>query len=162
MLFLFFLKKKGENGFFFKENIFMYIFIFIGLTFWLYFSPVYRFAIHLFLTLIFMLLLNFFYSKQFSKKIFIFFFSIFILFNFSKNILRLNKENNIFFGIQKIHNKYIENTQYSNRHAKIFLPDVKNNYQNGWQGRACWDIPFICSYKNLNIYKKNNYLFLIE
>ena len=140
----------------------MYIFLFLGLIFWLNFSPVYRFAIHLFLTFIFMLLLNFFYFKQFSKKVFIVFFSIFILFNFSKNIIRLNKENDIYFGIQKIHNKYVENIQYSNKHAKIFLPDIENNSQNGWQGRLCWDIPFICSYKNLNVYKKNNYLFLIE
>ncbi len=162
ILFLFFLKKKRDNRFFFKENIFMYIFLFLGLIFWLNFSPVYRFAIHLFLTFIFMLLLNFFYFKQFSKKVFIVFFSIFILFNFSKNIIRLNKENDIYFGIQKIHNKYVENIQYSNKHAKIFLPDIENNSQNGWQGRLCWDIPFICSYKNLNVYKKNNYLFLIE
>ena len=162
MLFLFFLKKNGEKRFFFKENIFIYIFLFVGLIFWLNFSPVYRFAIHLFLTLIFMLLLNFFYFKQFSKKVFIIFFSIFILFNFSKNVLRLNKENDIFFGIQKIHNKYLENIRYSNKHAKIFVPDIENNTQNGWQGRLCWDIPFICSYQNLNIYRKNNYLFLIK
>ena len=162
IFFLFFLKKKKENRFFFKENIFIYIFLFAGLIFWLNFSPVYRFAIHLFVTFIFMLLLNFFYFKQFSKKVFIIFFSIFILFNFSKNILRLNKENDIYFGIQKIHNKYVENIHYSNSHAKIFLPDIENNSQNGWQGRLCWDIPFICSKKNLNIYKKNNYLFLIE
>ncbi len=162
MLFLFFLKKKKKNRFFFKENISIYIFLFVGLIFWLYFSPVYRFAIHLFLTFLFMLLLNFFYFKQFSKKVFIIFFSIFILFNFSKNFLRLNKENDIYFGIQKIQNEYLENIQYSNKHAKIFFPDDKNNSQNGWQGRLCWDIPFICSRKNLNIYKKNNYLFLIE
>ena len=162
ILFLFFLKKSGENRFFFKEKIFVYIFLLVGLIFWLNFSPVYRFAIHLFLTLIFMLLLNFFYLKHFSKKVFIIFFSIFILFNFSKNVLRLNKENDIFFGIQKIHNKYLENIRYSNKHAKIFVPDIENNTQNGWQGRLCWDIPFICSYQNLNIYRKNNYLFLIK
>tara|TARA_B100000886_G_scaffold339785_1_gene306322 strand:- start:820 stop:2457 length:1638 start_codon:yes stop_codon:yes gene_type:complete len=162
ILFLFFLKKSGENRFFFKEKIFVYIFLLAGLIFWLNFSPVYRFAIHLFLTFIYMLLLNFFYLKHFSKKVFIIFFSIFILFNFSKNVLRLNKENDVYFGIQKIHNKYVKNIRYSNKHAKIFVPDIENNSQNGWQGRLCWDIPFICSYKNLNIYRKNNYLFLIE
>ena len=120
MLFLFFLKKNKENRFFFQESLFIYIFLFVGLMFWFNFSPVYRFAIHLFLTLMFMLLLNFFYFKQFSKKVFIIFFSIFILFNFSKNILRLNKENDIYFGIQKIHNKYVENIQYSNKPRKNF------------------------------------------
>ena len=101
-----------------------------------------------------MLLLNFFYFKQFSKKVFIIFFSIFILFNFSKNIYRLNKEKIIYFGIQKIHNKYVENIQYSNKHTKIFLPDIENNSQNGWQGRLCWDIPFICSSNKLECIKK--------
>ena len=162
MLFLLFLKKKKENIFFFKENIFIYVFLFVGLIFWFYFSPVYRFAIYLFLTLIFMLLLNFFYRKEFSKKVFIIFFSIFILFNFSKNILRLNNKNDIYFGIQKIHNKYVKNIEYSNKYAGIFFPDNKNNFKNGWQGRLCWDIPFICSYNNLNIYRKNDYLFLIK
>ena len=109
-----------------------------------------------------MLLLNFFYTKQFSKKVFIIFFSVFIFFNFSKNILRLNKQNDIYFGIQKIHNKYLKNEKYTNNYAKIYFPDTKNNSKNGWQGRLCWDIPFICSHKNLNIYKKNNYLFLIK
>ena len=160
MLFLFFLKKNKENRFFFRESLFIYIFLFVGLIFWFNFSPVYRFAIHLFLTFIFMLLLNFFYFKQFSKKVFIIFFSIFILFNFSKNILRLNKENDIYFGIQKIHNKYVENIQYSNKHIKIFVPDIENNSQNGWQGRLCWDIPFICSSNKLNVVKKNGYLII--
>tara|TARA_B100000161_G_C33264301_1_gene287093 strand:- start:213 stop:542 length:330 start_codon:yes stop_codon:yes gene_type:complete len=109
-----------------------------------------------------MLLLNFFYKKQFSKKVFIVFFSIFILFNFSKNILRLDTKNDIFFGIQKIHNKYVNNFEYSNEYARIFFPDVKNNSQNGWQGRLCWDIPFICTYQNFNVHRKNNYLFLIK
>ena len=162
ILFLFFLKKKKENIFFFKENTFIYTFLFFGLIFWLYFSPVYRFAIHLFLTLIFMLLFNLFNKKQFSKKVFIIFFSIIFLFNFSKNILRLDKEKNIFFGIQKIQNKYLKNLDYSNKYAKIYIPDVKNNSQNGWQGRLCWNIPFICSTQNLIIYRKNDYLFLIK
>ena len=162
MLFLLFLKKKKENIFIFKENIFIYVFLFVGLIFWFYFSPVYRFAIYLFLTLIFMLLLNLFVRKQFSKKVFIIFFSIFILFNFSKNILRLDNKNDIYFGIQKIHNKYVKNIEYSNKYAGIFFPDNKNNFKNGWQGRLCWDIPFICSYNNLNIYRKNDYLFLIK
>ena len=162
ILFLLFLKKKKENIFIFKENIFIYVFLFVGLIFWFYFSPVYRFAIYLFLTLIFMILLNFFYRKEFSKKVFIIFFSIFILFNFSKNILRLDTKNDIYFGIQKIHNKYVKNIEYSNKYASIFFPDIKNNSKNGWQGRLCWDIPFICSYNNLNIYRKNDYLFLIK
>ena len=109
-----------------------------------------------------MLLLNFFYRKEFSKKVFIIFFSIFILFNFSKNILRIDNNNDIYFGIQKIHNKYVKNIESSNKYASVFSPDNKNNSKNGWQGRLCWDIPFICSYNNLNIDRKYDYLFLIK
>ena len=84
------------------------------------------------------------------------------MFYFSKNILRLDKEKNIFFGIQKIQNRYLKNLDYSNKYAKIYIPDVKNNSQNGWHGRLCWNIPFICSTENLIIYRKNDYLFLIK
>ena len=70
-IYFYFFKKGGENRFFFKENIFIYIFLFVGIIFWLNFSPVYRFAIHLFLTLIFILLLNFFYFKMSFKKKFL-------------------------------------------------------------------------------------------
>ena len=61
-------------------------------------------------------------------------------------------------GIQKIDNKYVLNQAYSNEFIKIFRPDVENNSQNGWQGRLCWDIPFICSYNKLEVIKKNGYL----
>ena len=38
----------------------------------------------------------------------------------------------------------------------------KNVKKNGWQGILCWDIPFICSWEDFNINKKNTYLFLIK
>ena len=105
-----------------------------------------------------MILFNFFSLKQFSKKVFLIFFSIFILFNFSKNILRLQKLDDIYLGIQKINNEYIFNAETSNKHVKIFRPDIEKNRKNGWQGRLCWDIPFICSYNNLNVDRRNGYL----
>ncbi len=158
LFFLFFLKKNDESRLYFKENIALYIFLFVSLLFWLNFSPVYRFAIHLFLTLIFMILLNFFSIKKFSKKIFFIFFSIFILFSFSKNILRIGKSDDIYLGIQKINNEYIYNSKYSNKYVKIFIPNLEKNRKNSWQGRLCWDIPFVCSYNNLEVVKKNGYL----
>ena len=160
LFFLFFLKKNKNDSFFLKEKTFIFVFLFLSLLFWFNFSPVYRFGIHLFLTFVFMLLIYFFHSRQFSKKVFIIFFSIFIVFNFSKNVLRLNHEDNIFFGVLKIHNKYVNDNEYTNMHAKIFRPDIKNNFLNGWQGRLCWNIPFICSYNNLDIRKKNGYLII--
>ena len=162
LLFLFFLKKKENYNLNFKDKFGLYIFLILGFSFWLHFSPVYRFAIHLFILLIFIFLIKYLISKKFSKKIFIIFLFSFILFNFSKNILRLNKSEKIFVGIQKIDNKFILNKKSENKIMKVYRPDVKNNSMNSWQGRACWDIPFICSYNSLKIYKKNNYLFIIK
>ena len=158
LFFLLFLKKNDESRLYFKENISLYTFLFVSLLFWLNFSPVYRFAIHLFVTLIFMMLLNFFSTKKFSKKIFFIFFSIFLLFSFSKNILRISKSDDIYLGIQKINNEYIYNSKYTNKYVKIFRPNLKKNRKNSWQGRLCWDIPFVCSYNNLEVVKKNGYL----
>ncbi len=160
LIFIFFLKKKDQNSHIFKEKFFLYFFLFFSLLFWLNFSPVYRFAIHLFVTLVFILLLDFFTYKKFSKKVFVIFLTIFIFFSFSKNIIRLNKTDNIFLGIQKFDNQYILNKNSKSRFVEFFRPDVKNNSKNGWQGRLCWDIPFICSYSKLQVDKKNGYLII--
>ena len=162
LLFIFFLKKETKFNIHFKEKVVLYIFLFLSLIFWLNFSPVYRFAIHLFATLIFILMLNTFLNKKFSKKFFIIFISIFIAFSFSKNFIRLNNVERIYLGIQKINNRYLLNKMDSNEFAKVFYPDVNNNFKNGWQGRLCWNTPFICSYEKFRIQKKNTYLFLTK
>ena len=158
LLFLFFQKKKINNKFIFNDKLGLYLFLILGLIFWLNFSPVYRFAIYLFITLVYVLLINSLILRYFSKKIFIIFFMIFIFFNFSKNIMRLTKVENIFFGILKIENQYILNNSNTEQIRKIFQPDIKKNSTNGWQGRLCWNIPFICSYNSLEIKKKYGYL----
>ena len=84
----------------------------------------------------------------------------FILYSFSKNMIRLNKVDTIFFGILKIDNAFILNEKNTNELVKIYQPDIKNNSLNGWQGRLCWDIPFICSSNKLHIRKKNGYLII--
>ena len=63
-------------------------------------------------------------------------------------------------GIQKIDNRYILNQTYGNEFIKVFRPDVESNSKNGWQGRLCWNIPFICSYNKLDVIKKNGYLII--
>ena len=80
--------------------------------------------------------------------------------SFSKNMKRIFEKDNIFVGIEKIQNEYIVDIINSKDYAAIFYPDVENNKKNGWQGRLCWDIPFMCSYNKININKKNNYLYL--
>ena len=86
--------------------------------------------------------------------------AIFLLFSFSKNILRVKNTNNIFLGIQKIENLYKLRDDISNEYAKIYYPDIDNNKKNGWQGRLCWNTPFICSYQKLDVRKKNGYLII--
>ena len=82
------------------------------------------------------------------------------MFNFSKNIKRINDTKNVFVGIQQIENQYLLNEVNSNEYAYIYYPDIKKNKKNGWQGRLCWDTPFICSYNKLNVSKKNGYLII--
>ncbi len=158
--FLFFQKKKDGKKTSFNDKSGIYLFLILGLLFWLNFSPVYRFAINLFLTLAFVLLVRGLISYNFSKKIFLVFFTVFIFFSFSKNIIRLTKVENIFLGVLKVDNKYIINKKSTNQYIKIFQPDIKNNSINGWQGRLCWNIPFICSFNKLDIRKKNGYLII--
>ena len=162
IIFILFLKKSSQNNFQFKNKNILSIFLFLSLLFWLNFSPVYRFAIHLFVTLIFVIFSSIFLSKRFSKKVFVNFLILFVFFSFSKNFIRINKIDDLFLGIQKIDNKYLFNEKNSNELAKIFQPDIKNNSKNGWQGRLCWNTPFICSWNKLEIKKKNGYLFLIK
>ena len=163
IIFLSILKKNtNQITFKFKEIKFFTFSIFLGFMFWLNFSPVYRFGIVYFLSIVFLCLLIIYKQKKFSKKIFINLILIFLLFNFSKNIVRITKENKLFFGIKKIENDYIENTKYKNNPIKIFQPDMTANAKkgNGWQGRLCWDIKFLCTKNKVIIEEKKNYLFI--
>ena len=160
LTFIFFSRKRKLNEYRFKEKKIIYFFLIINLFFWLNFSPVYRFGVHLFVTLFFVILLGFLISREFSKKKFIIFISIFLIFSFSKNILRIQKQDELFVGIQKIENFYLLNKDLNNEYKKIYYPDIENNQKNGWQGRLCWNTPFICSYNSLDVKKKNGYLII--
>ena len=158
ILFILVLKKRKKNYLVLQNKLTLYIFIFLSLLFWLNYSPVFRFATHIFITFVFLFFSSILISKEFSKKKFIIFISIFLIFNFSKNIFRINNTENLFLGIQKIENDYILNEKISNKYANIYYPDIKKNKKNGWQGRLCWNTPFICSYNKLDVSKKKGYL----
>lgn len=164
ILFLLFLKKK-KTQIIKKFNDLKYFIFFtiFGFLFWLNFSPVYRFGIIYFLSLIFLITYLIYKKKILSKKIFVIFLSLFLLFNFSKNINRINNEDKIFFGIKKIDNSYILNPKNKVSMISTFQPDMNANAVkgNGWQGRLCWDIKFICTKNKVNIQKRNNY-YIIE
>ena len=162
LIFTIFLEKEKNknNRLLFKSKNVLYFFIIMSFIFWLSLSPVIRFAIFIFLTFIFVIISNIFFLRIFSKKRFIIFIFIFLTFNLSKNILRINQSEELFLGIKKIDNKFVLKKQMSNTFINIYQPDIKNNKKNGWQGRLCWETPFICSYNNLNVYKKNGYLII--
>ena len=159
-LFILFQKKKIKNKLILNNKLGLYLFLILGLLFWLNFSPVYRFAIYLFLTLIFVLLIGKLMSRIFSKKVFIIFIISFVFFSCLKNIIRLTKVDKVFLGVIKIDNRYILNDKKYNQIRKVYKPDIKRNLKNGWQGRLCWNTPFICSYNKLELKKKNGYLII--
>ena len=164
ILFLLLLKKK-KTQIIQKFNDLKYFIFFtiFGFLFWLNFSPVYRFGIIYFLSSIFLITYLIYKKKILSKKIFTIFLSLFLLFNFAKNINRINNEDKIFFGIKKIDNSYILNPKNKVSMISTFQPDMNANAAkgNGWQGRLCWDIKFICTKNKVNIQKRNNY-YVIE
>ena len=144
-----------------KIKIFIF-FILIGFLFWFTFSPVYRFGIIYFISTIFLITLYFYQNRVFSKKKFTTLILIFLLFNFSKNIIRIYDEDKIFYGIKKIKNEFLEYKNNSNERFSVFYPDIQKNNRNGngWQGRLCWDIKFLCSYGEIDINLFNNYLII--
>jgi hypothetical protein len=160
ILFMFFLKKtskKIENvklGYAFK------IFVLTGFIYWLSFSPVYRFGIIYFVSLILITSVFLGKNKIFSKKVFLIFIIFFISFNFVKNINRILVKNEIFVGIQKINNEYKYYDSKLSSHLTVVQPDISANAikGNGWQGRLCWDIMFLCSYKEVKTSLINNYI----
>ena len=160
LTFIFFLEKKNVTKFEFKIKGILTFIILLNLLFWFNFSPVYRFGIHIFLTLSFIFFYNLFLERKFSKKVFIIFISIFLIFNFSKNFIRIKNENDVFIGIKKIENSYVLNNHVIDANIKFYQPDIENNKENGWQGRLCWNIPFVCSYNRLNVKKKNGYFII--
>ena len=160
LIFLTFLKKdfkKFQNN---KSFLILITFILSGLVFWFIFSPVLRFSVPYLVSLIFLITFHIYIKKKFSKKIFVIFLSLIIIFNLSKNINRILKIDNIYFGIDKVDNKYIQLSNINSKSLNVYMPDIKKNYQNGWQGRLCWDIPFLCTYNEIGISKKYGYYFV--
>ena len=68
----------------------------------------------------------------------------------------------MFIGIKKINNQYIFREDIISEYVRIYRPDIENNKKNGWQGRLCWNTPFICSYNKLEVKRKNGYLIIIK
>ncbi|SMF79381.1 LIC_10190 family membrane protein [Candidatus Pelagibacter sp. HIMB1321] len=163
IVFLFLLKKNFAKNH--KKNVLKIsiIFLIIGFYFWFSFSPVYRFGILYFLFFIFIITSKIYMQKIFSQKIFITLLILCLTFNFSKNLKRISEKNIITFGIDGVKNEYIEfNDNVVNEKVSVFRPNIEANNLagNGWQGRLCWDIPFICSYNKIKVNLVNNYIII--
>ena len=148
----------------FHHEIFLYIFLTLGFLLWFMKSPVIRFGIPYIFLINFLIYRSIFRCLIVKndiniKFLIIFTFSFCLLFNCTKNIIRIYKEyhdlwpifpkityNSIKFNEVKI------NVPYSNSRVddKLFL---------------CWDVPFVCSISGVNniiFEKKNNYLFILK
>ena len=169
-LFLFFInffnKDAKINIFNIKSKIFyicIILFILISFIIWISKSPVARFAIPFFIVAFFHLIYFYINKKiylRFNYKTVLITIFICLTINLSKNTLRVFKKDNIdnFWPIIK-ENKFIRvdkitHNLYQNRPDSILNP--------GHQGILCWNIDFICSYKNEKLKHKfyNNYLII--
>lgn len=159
ILLLFFSKIQEKKNFVFNKKKIFISFLIIYFIFWFQFSPVFRFAIPFFLSLIFILTINLFAYREITNKFFIVIFCIALLFNFSKNTVRLSQKEKIYFGVEKVSNFFVKDYLSENEFIKVNKPDLNKN-NNGWQGRLCWDIPFLCSYNQISVNKNNGYLFI--
>ena len=79
----------------------------------------------------------------------------------TKNFVRITNEDEKYFGIKKIQNHF-KKYDDSNQIITVFRPDLSANSKkgNGWQGRLCWDIKFLCSYNKINVDLIKNYLII--
>ena len=154
------------NIFNIKSKIFynsIILFILISFIIWISKSPVARFAIPFFIVAFFYLIYFYINKKiylRFNYKTVLITIFICLTINLSKNTLRVFKKDNIdnFWPIIN-ENKFITINKITNNLSQN-KPDSKLN--SGHQGILCWNIDFICSYKNDKLKHKfyNNYLII--
>jgi len=154
------------NIFNIKSKIFynsIILFILISFIIWISKSPVARFAIPFFIVAFFYLIYFYINKKiylRFNYKTVLITIFICLTINLSKNTLRVFKKDNIdnFWPIIN-ENKFITINKITNNISQN-RPDSKLN--SGHQGILCWNIDFICSYKNDKLKHKfyNNYLII--
>ena len=169
-LFLFFINFFNKNEkikiFNIKSKIFyicIILFILISFIIWISKSPVARFAIPFFIVALFHLIYFYINKKiylRFNYKTVLITIFICLTINLSKNTLRVFKKDNIdnFWPIIN-ENKFITINKITSNLSQ-YRPDSKLN--SGHQGILCWNIDFICSYKNDKLKHKfyNNYLII--
>jgi len=138
--------------------IFISLFTIFGLVVWFIKSPVIRFGIPYLFLLIFLtsILITQILKINFKKGLY-FVIILSVVFNISKNIDRIIKNNS------KNYWPHVLNINYSTKFQNGFEINYPNSKTNSAKAKLCWSVPYICSVtkgKNLQFDKKFSYTFV--
>jgi len=138
--------------------IFISLFTIFGLVIWFTKSPVIRFGIPYLFSLIFLIsiLITQILKINFKKGLY-FVIILSVVFNISKNIDRIIKNNS------KNYWPHILNIDYSTKLQNGFEINYPNSKTNSHKAKLCWSVPYICSVskgENLQFDKKFSYMFV--
>ena len=138
--------------------IFISLFTIFGLVVWFIKSPVIRFGIPYLFSLIFLIsiLITQILKINFKKGLY-FVIILSVVFNISKNIDRIIKNNS------KNYWPHILNIDYSTKLQNGFEINYPNSKTNSHKAQLCWSVPYICSVskgENLQLDKKFSYMFM--
>ena len=138
--------------------IFISLFTIFGLVVWFIKSPVIRFGIPYLFSLIFLIsiIITQILKINFKKGLY-FVIILSVVFNISKNIDRIIKNNS------KNYWPHILNIDYSTKLQNGFEINYPNSKTNSHKAKLCWSVPYICSVskgENLQFDKKFSYMFV--
>ena len=138
--------------------IFISLFTIFGLVVWFIKSPVIRFGIPYLFSLIFLIsiLITQILKINFKKGLY-FVIILSVVFNISKNIERIIKNNS------KNYWPHVLNIDYSTKLQNGFEINYPNSKTNSHKAQLCWSVPYICSVskgENLQLDKKFSYMFM--
>jgi len=156
--------KKNNNLQYFKFNksllISLFFFTNFGLLVWFLKSPVVRFGVPYLFSFIFLFLILFNYLTKITlKKGILFIFMLCLIFNLSKNLNRIIKNDSQNYWPQ------ILNVNYSTKLKNGLRVNYPNSEEKNFKSKLCWSVPYICSIskgKNLIFDKKFSYTFIFN
>lgn len=156
--------KKNNNLQYFKFNksllISLFFFTNFGLLVWFLKSPVVRFGVPYLFSFIFLFLILFSYLTKITfKKGILFVFMLCLIFNLSKNLNRIIKNDSQNYWPQ------ILNVNYSTKLKNGLRVNYPNSEEKNFKSKLCWSVPYICSIskgKNLIFDKKFSYTFIFN
>jgi len=138
--------------------IFISLFTIFGLAVWFIKSPVIRFGIPYLFSLIFLIsiLITQILRINFKKGLY-FVITLCVVFNISKNIDRIIKNNSENYW------PHVLNIDYSTKLQNGFEINYPNPKTNSHKAKLCWSVPYICSVtkgENLQFDKRFSYMFV--